>query len=142
MKRVSISFLFLMIILGFVNAEEPDGNELTVHVKGIEGTQGQIAIGLYDSKDNWKGEPFLGSYVIISGDTVSYTFENVPPGTYAVALYHDENMNKKLDTGLFKIPKEGYAFSNNVFGTFGRPKFKNASFLLTGKKELQIKIKY
>ena len=142
MKRVLFSVLFLMIMYGSAYAEDKTNNELTVIVEGIEGTIGQIAIGLYDKEDNWGEEPFLGAYVKISGTTETYIFKNLPPGTFAVAIYHDENMNEKLDTGLFKIPKEGYAFSNNVFGSFGPPKFESASFLLDGKKEIKIKIKY
>ncbi len=142
MKRVLLSIAFFMIILGFAYAEDQKNNELTVIVKEIEGRDGQIAIGLYDKEDDWGEEPFLGAYVKISGATVSYTFKNLPHGTFAVAIYHDENMNEKLDKGLFKIPKEGYAFSNNVFDTFGPPKFEKASFLLDGEKEIEIRLKY
>lgn len=142
MKRVLISIIFFMVIMGFMNAEDKKNNELTVIVKGIEGTEGQIAIGLYDKEDDWGEEPFLGAYVKIFGDTISYTFKDLPKGTFAIAIYHDENMNEKLDKGLFKIPKEGYAFSNNVFGSFGPPEFEKTSFLLDGNIEIEIKLKY
>ena len=39
---------------------------------------------------------------------------------YAVAIYHDENSNKKFDT-FFSIPKEYYGFSNNAPVFFGPP---------------------
>ena len=129
-------------MFGFAYAEDKTNNELTVIVEGIEGAKGQIAIGLYDKEENWGEELFIGAYVKIEGTTVTYIFKNLPLGTFAVAIYHDENMNEELDTGLFKIPKEGYAFSNNVFGSFGPPKFEKASFLLDGKKTIQIDIKY
>ncbi|MFI9650852.1 DUF2141 domain-containing protein [Guyparkeria halopsychrophila] len=32
------------------------------------------------------------------------------PGTYALAVIHDENMNGKLDTQWLGIPTEGAAF--------------------------------
>ncbi|MBI4723603.1 MAG: DUF2141 domain-containing protein, partial [Rhodomicrobium sp.] len=38
--------------------------------------------------------------------TVSYTFKSVPPGTYAVFVFHDENNNGILDTGFMKRPLE------------------------------------
>jgi len=41
-------------------------------------------------------------------------FEDIPPGTYALVVIHDENMNGKLDTNWVGIPKEGYGFSNDV----------------------------
>jgi uncharacterized protein (DUF2141 family) len=33
----------------------------------------------------------------------------LPPGDYAVVVLHDENENKRLDRGLFGIPKEQWA---------------------------------
>ncbi len=143
MKKFLFSIVVLLLMFGFTYAEDKTNNEITVIVEGIEGTKGQIAIGLYDKENNWAEEPFLpGAYVKISGETITHIFKNLPNGTYAVAIYHDENMNIKLDTGLFGIPKEGFAFSNNVFGLFGPPKFEKASFLLNGKIEIEIEMKY
>jgi uncharacterized protein (DUF2141 family) len=34
----------------------------------------------------------------LSAQTV---FDNLPAGVYAVAVYHDENSNGKLDRGMF-----------------------------------------
>jgi uncharacterized protein (DUF2141 family) len=48
-------------------------------------------------------------------------FEDIPPGTYALAVIHDENMNGKLDTNWLGIPKEGYGFSNAVKAMRGAP---------------------
>ncbi len=38
-------------------------------------------------------------------------FEDISPGTYALAVIHDENGNGKLDTNWVGIPTEGYGFS-------------------------------
>ena len=59
-------------------------------------------------------------------------FEEVPPGTYAMAVVHDENMNGKLDTGLLGIPTEGYGFSNDAKALFSAPSFADASFRYDG----------
>lgn len=34
-------------------------------------------------------------------------FEDIPPGTYAMAAIHDENMNGKLDPNLLAISTDG-----------------------------------
>ena len=78
----------------------------------------------------------------IFGDSLSYTFREVPLGVYAVAVIHDSNMNGQLDRGLFGIPREEYAFSNNVFGVLGPPKFENASFVLDANREALIEVRY
>jgi uncharacterized protein (DUF2141 family) len=52
---------------------------------------------------------------------------NVKPGTYAVALIHDENANGKMDLRLF-LPREGFGFSRNPKIGMGPPKFQSAQF--------------
>ena len=59
-------------------------------------------------------------------------FEDIPPGTYALAVIHDENMNGKLDTNWLGIPKEDYGFSNDAKGLFGAPSYPAASFQYDG----------
>jgi uncharacterized protein (DUF2141 family) len=44
------------------------------------------------------------------------------PGGYALAVFHDENRNRKLDM-LVGIPREGFGFSRNPVVRFGAPKF-------------------
>ena len=57
--------------------------------------------------------------------------EAVKPGAYALAIFHDENGNKKLDTFL-GIPREGFGFSRNPAVRFGPPSFGQARFELAG----------
>jgi uncharacterized protein (DUF2141 family) len=55
-------------------------------------------------------------------------FEGIPQGTYAVSVFHDENMNGKLDKNFVGAPKEGYGASNNPKKRMGPPKFDEAKF--------------
>ena len=54
------------------------------------------------------------------------TFDNLPPGIYAVGACHDENDNDHLDTNFIGLPTEGYALSNGVRAVFFRPHFHEA----------------
>ena len=58
------------------------------------------------------------------------TFKNIPAGEYAVSIYHDENNSGKLETGIFGIPKEDIACSNNAKGKMGPPKYIDAKFTI------------
>lgn len=70
-------------------------------------------------------------------------FEDIPPGTYALAVVHDENMNGKLDTNVLGIPREGYGFSNDAKALLGAPTFSAASFAYDGKNvDLTISLRY
>ena len=63
----------------------------------------------------------------------------VAPGAWALALFHDENGNGKLDTVL-GIPKEGFAFSRNPPLTFGPPKFERAS-VTVGERDVEAPVR-
>lgn len=64
------------------------------------------------------------------------SFAGVAPGGYAVALFHDENDNAKMDTNFIGIPKEGYGFSNNARGRLSAPTFEQAAFSLKAVAEV------
>lgn len=64
---------------------------------------------------------------VAATDADSIQIPRVKPGTYAVALVHDENANGKMDLRLF-LPREGFGFSRNPKIGMGPPKFKSAQF--------------
>ena len=61
----------------------------------------------------------------INGETVQFT--NVQPGRYAIALFHDENSNGRMDTTMF-VPREGFGFSRDAPLQMGPPRFGAAAF--------------
>jgi len=70
-------------------------------------------------------------------------FEAIPPGTYALAVIHDENSSGKLETNWLGIPTEGYGFSNDAKAVFGTPSFDAASFPYDGQTlDLTISLHY
>nr|WP_310103519.1 DUF2141 domain-containing protein [Sphingomonas sp. BE138] len=72
----------------------------------------------------------------------SIRFGGLPRGDYAVAVIHDENDNKKLDT-FAGIPKEGFGFSRNPAIRFGPPRFNAARFRLdSDAEEQQVRMHY
>jgi uncharacterized protein (DUF2141 family) len=52
----------------------------------------------------------------------------LPYGEFAFAVYHDENNSGEIDKNLIGIPKERYAFSNNIKPTFKAPSFEDCKF--------------
>ena len=139
MKKVALfSFLFSLLLVRVSG----HGQTLTVVVHGVKSDQGLLRIGLYNSdkefmKTRWESK---GSKAKV-GD-VQIVFEGVPPGFYAISLFHDANENGKLDSNFAGIPREGFGFSNNVIGTFGPPSFEEAEFAFEGEKKIEITLKY
>lgn len=65
--------------------------------------------------------------VVPAGEATTLRFSNVDPGTYAVALLHDENENGKPDRFLGMMPREGFGFSNDAPVNMGPPSFEEAA---------------
>lgn len=109
---------------------------ITVTIEGISNTNGKIQIGLYSKKSDFGNydKVFIGIAITPSRNNCTYTFKDIPSGTYAIATWHDANENKKIDKNFFGIPSEKYGFSLNKFGKFGPPDFDDVSFKV-GKVE-------
>ena len=120
-----------------------------IHVKilNIRNSMGTVDCALFESPVGFPLE-FLRSATNVMVIRVRNTearcdFENIPPGTYALAIIHDENMNGKLDTNWLGIPAEGYGFSNDAKASLGAPSFSAASFRYAGGTlDLTISLNY
>ncbi len=108
------------------------GAEIRVEVSGLRNRQGQLMVGLYNRPEAFPdvGGKFEGVNLFPIEEGRNVAVFHVPPGTYAVAVIHDENRNGKLDKNFMKIPKEAYGFSNGAKGKFGPPPFSAASFVV------------
>ena len=73
-------------------------------------------------------------------DGVSCDFENVLPGTYAVAVSHDLNGNKKTDTNFIGIPTEDWGVSRGKRPAFRAPTFEEAKFNFESASTIRITI--
>ena len=118
-------------------------NNLTVDIKSIPNTNGTIFIGLFRQKDEFPvfGKQYIGKIIPVTGKKMSYSFPELAQGKYAVAVYHDENKNGKLDKNYLGIPTEAYGFSNNARRTFSAPSFEEAAIDLKSDLTISITLK-
>jgi uncharacterized protein (DUF2141 family) len=109
-----------------------------IHVKilNIRNSTGTVDCALFDSPAGFPVEVLLSARNVmvlkVQETQARCDFEDLPPGTYALAVIHDENMNGKLDLNWLGIPKEGYGFSNDVKALLRAPSFSAASFQYDG----------
>lgn len=105
---------------------------LVFKIKGVR-AGGMVRCGLFNSEKAFLKNPMGGAASAIDAKGVAICrFKGVRPGKYAVAVYHDQNNNQKIDTNWIGIPKEGTCTSNNVQARFGPPKWKDAMFVYRG----------
>lgn len=120
-----------------------------IHVKvlNIRNSTGTVACALFESAVGFPAEFMRHATNImvikVRRAQARCDFEDIPPGTYALAVVHDENMNGELDTNFLGIPTEGYGFSNDVTAVLGPPTYAAARFSYDGKTlDLTIDLNY
>jgi len=103
---------------------------VNVSVSGIRNSDGVIRCGLFNSPVGFRepGKEMMEAVGQVSGGRAGCAFKSVAAGTYAVAVFHAERGERKMDIGPFGKPKQGVGFSNNPSITFGPPSFGAASF--------------
>ena len=120
------------------------GPTVEVSITGLRNVKGQILVCL---TANPKAFPDCSKdkasvrMAVKAADAGDFKIRGVAAGTYAIAVVHDENGNNKMDMALF-LPKEGFGFSRDPAIRMGPPKFKSASFAVTGDMRQSIKMKY
>ncbi|MEM8525544.1 MAG: DUF2141 domain-containing protein [Bacteroidota bacterium] len=136
--------MYLLLILAcwlFPTSSTPTSNHsLKVKVTNLQSKKGTIRVGLCNDRTQWLSKSFAAQNFKVEGqNNCTLVFENIPSGTYAISIYHDENDNSELDLGLLKLPKEPYGFSNNPSTMFGPPSFEEASFQVDNNLTITIK---
>jgi uncharacterized protein (DUF2141 family) len=139
------SFLLavLLLSLGVSGAarSEPsvvaETGSLVVDVANLQNIgKGQLVALVYEKvkRVEIKDKPFLQRKIVpVTGEQLTLTFDALPHGEYAVAIFHDMDSDLEADTNLIGIPREDLAVSNNAKGgPLGGPKWKAAKFAHRG----------
>ncbi len=113
---------------------------INVTVTNVESNKGKVFLALYNSESSFLEKVMQGTTSKIYNNSCAVVFKNIPEGTYAVSIFHDENDNGKMDTNFVGIPKEDYGCSNNAKGFMGPPKWEDAKFELNANKQLTISL--
>lgn len=128
--------MFIFMIVGITVAppvSAADGQfAVYVNVTGAEPGVGQVLVSLFNSSENYMKVPLLEASADV--DRVGKAFVALgrrAPGEYAIVVVYDKNGNGKLDTGIFRIPKEKIGYSNNAKGKFGPAKWDDTRFMVT-----------
>ena len=116
--------------------------KLEVVVANVRNGNGHVRVAVCSAdmflKDScqWNGE------VRARPTEVMVTLE-VPPGTWAVQAYQDEDDSKTVTRNFFGIPTEGLGFSNDAPFRFGAPNFADAAIRLgPGGGRIRFSLRY
>jgi uncharacterized protein (DUF2141 family) len=118
-------FLLLVSVLLILAAAKGPTADIEISIEKLRNRKGDVQLCLTrepahfpdcksDPRAVTRSAPATAGSIRIAG---------LAPGGYAVAVFHDENRNRKLDM-LIGIPREGFGFSRNPVVRFGAPKFR------------------
>ena len=135
-----LSALSLLLSTSF-HPVAPQKAALKVEIQNIRVLKGTIYVALFRPGKRFPGNNSVDEKKVNAGSESVQALFSVEPGDYAIAVYHDENGNGKMDKRLFGIPKEPYGFSNNVKPIMSAPKFSDCKFSVgDGGKVISIKL--
>lgn len=142
---LSIILIFGMVSI-CIGQNTNEKGELTVKLIGFRNDIGQTCVQLYNNPKGFPGKYANAFRIIrskIKNDQATIEFQELPYGSYAVSVLHDEDMNNKLELSFLGIPKEGCAVSNNPKIFFGPPSFEDSKFeIQSDTKTIEIRLKY
>ncbi len=125
-----------------VFAASAHAGTLTVEITNVRNGAGMVHIDACTQAQFLKEDCHYDASVSARPGMVVLTIHDIPDGVYAFQAFHDENRNGKVDRGLFGIPKEGIAFSNDAPIHFGPPSWKDAHIAVSGTKTIRMKMRY
>jgi len=154
MKQITLTITLTITLLlaqlflfSFTNkTESSTHHSLTVKVSGLRNSKGHVQFAIYNKDGSIPDEKYKSYYKKMNGrilnKSASVTFYNLPKGTYAINILHDENKNGVIEKGWI-FPVEGIGFSNfKDIGFSNRPSFKKASFYLGQNITKTVKVVY
>ena len=138
--------IFVIIFFGFaaLPARAGDPADLTVTVEGIANATGLVLVAVC-TRDTFLGPdcPYKAKVAATSGGAVEVELGGIPPGTYAVQAFHDENGNFSIDRTILGMPEEGMGFSKNAPMKYGPPEFDKAAIEVKGgRNKTRFRLQY
>ncbi len=147
-----VSYLALCAVLVFANLPtiafaQSSCPGIHVEIPNIRNSDGAVACALFAAPEGFPAKflRFANEIVMtkVRGREARCDFAGIKPGTYALAVIHDENLNGELDTNFLGVPTEGYGFSSDAQASFSAPSFSAASFSYNGQSlDLMISLNY
>ena len=141
---------FLFTVLGSLtlalSASANSSSTLTINVDGLRNRKGQVCLSVFAASIGFPSKTtnaVQSQCIKITDAPLRVTLGQLQPGSYAVAVLHDENNDRQPNRNFLGIPKEGFGFSRNPAIRFGPPKFAASAVPVKGSStNIQIQLKY
>ena len=136
-------FFFLSIVsilLGALLSSFGSTGKVELEIIGLESNLGKVYVNVFNGAEGFpedKTLAFKSLVFSIENRTVRAEFD-LPPGDYAIGVFHDVNNNDKVDTNFIGIPKEPLGSSS--YQKKGRPNYENSKFVVLEGETINLSI--
>lgn len=115
---------------------------LTITLTDLKSPTAPVIFSVYEDPETYlKPKAQLKTYRFVpKGNTLKMKLTDLEYGTYAIAFYQDMNDSGELDKNGLGIPKEPYAFTNDIRPKLKAPSFDDCKFTYS-KKENSITVR-
>ena len=139
-----MNYFFLLVSLLFALETMAQSNQtsLQVSISGASSDIGSIRILVFSKPSGFPDQVKQAVRSISlapKNGKASFKLTDLPVGTYAIGVIHDQDNNGKLSINAVGYPTEKFGFSNNPKVYFGPPSFEKAAFVL-GKTPISLEI--
>jgi uncharacterized protein (DUF2141 family) len=135
----------LLAAVPLLASAAPPTGDVTATITDLRSHKGLVAACLTTRRvafPDCEKDPDALALMVPASAHVTINFGRVPAGRYAIAVFHDENANGRLDKRLM-MPREGYGFSRNAPVRLGPPSFDSAAFAVgEGDEHQSIRMRY
>ena len=115
---------------------------LIITITDLKSAKAPVIFSVYEDEATYLDpKAQLKTYRFVpKGKTLRMKLTDLPFGTYAIAFYQDMNDSGEIDKNALGIPKEPYAFSNDIRPKLSAPSFDDCKFEYS-EKENSIKVR-
>ncbi len=137
-RRLALGVLLALWVAAAGHAQAPPQGEILAPLSGVRNlAKGQLICLLYKKVDRIDGDVRKAWRIQTALPTAReqvIRFQALPPGEYAVAVFHDMDGDGKLATNFLGVPNEDLAISRNAKGgPLGGPKWADAKVELVSR---------
>ena len=102
---------------------------LTIHVVGLNSSEGVVRFAFYENAESFNEisrASFRLTGAIVDKQSIVLILTSSLPEEFAIAAFHDKNLDGELNKSVLGIPTERYGFSRDARGETGPPTYQDA----------------
>jgi uncharacterized protein (DUF2141 family) len=136
--------MWTSLIWMMVAASAGEGHTLTVELSGVDASRkGTLRCALWSGEKGWPTEDAMAvARMQTTPASPRCSFSDLPDGTYAVSVMHDEDGDGVLAKNMLGIPREGWGTTRNVKPALRGPTFGESAVVVAGSERVSVTLHY